>query len=544
MQKWNHALTFLLALTLIVSSGLLPVWGEEEKVTILKENFDSYADESAAQSGLSKNWKIEDSSTWGKTDGFSLVDNNGGKALKMSWLGGRLFRAQNVVMPDAYEITFQAKGGSTTGDSGFFFLHTLSENYQVKKIFDTGTNAIRDAKPEDNIYISIFEDDGHKGSDFGNGVGYAGIYVKLHSDKLYIIVKTEESLDATYTKGIGNLRYAAPLPAGKNFDNGYVDIKIIEKDKTVSFYAGNTLLGSVVYSEQNGSFYTKAIILDASGKEVAKTERAKINGENILGFSTRGGTMYLDNIQIDSLTGAVSTLQIVPIYDDKEGTKGDAIPFTYDTQVAFRVTAKAGDAFKSVTYKEMPTFEANGTSFQFSVFKWQYDYETTIDGEPVYETKITDHKDNQDCTITFPEPLGSGHYLVVVWEGEEGQDDDGYPKGQPGVWKHSVPTDSNILVFYNGMEEEYGLFVQCVMIENGDPNGTVEDLDATPTPDSSTLTPTPTPTEKPKESTPSPTPVKPADNQGSIVVWIVVAICAVVIAGAVVFIVLKRKKKS
>ncbi len=549
MQKLKNTMALLIALALVASLGLLPAAAEEEKVTFYTENFDAYENDTAAQAELTKKWKVEDNGSWGNTDGFSLVAENGGKALKMSWLGGRLLLGQTLLMPEAYEIKLQAKGGSTGHDSGFIFVRTISQVYQVTKVFDTATNQVRDAVANDNIQMSLFEGDGDKSDGFENGVGYAGIYLKLHGDKLYIVVKTEADVDAVHTKGIGNLRYAASLPSGKNFENDYVNIKIVEKDQVVSIYAEDTLLGSVAYSELKDSYFTKAVIKDAAGAEVGTTDRAKISSDNTVGFSTRGSTMYLDNIQMDSLSGELTSLKVVPIYDASAPEKGEAIPMDVGKEIGFRFTVPAGDALKSVTYKEMPTYNGEQTAFRFTVFKWTYDYFATIEGEPVYDTTISNHKDNLDCTITFPEPLGSGHYLVVIWEGEPGVDAEGYPQGQPGIWKHEMPTDPNTLIFENGYEAEYGLFVQCLVIENGDPDGTVDDLDATPTP--KPATPTPEVTEKPADNTPEVTkvpatkaPADESDSDSNAGLWIAVIVCVVAVCGAAAAVIVIRKKRK
>ncbi len=555
MQIRKHALTLFLAVAMIVSCTVLPVAAEEEKVAVYSENFDSFANHSEAQVGLSKVWKLLLDNVWDESSGFSLADHNDGKALKISWIGGRMMQARNLALPENYEITFQAKGGTDSAAGGFFFLHALSENYQVAQVFDLSTNTVRDAVVEDVVSMSLYESDGDRSSDFGEGVGYAGIYIKLHKDKLYIAVKTEEAHSASYIKGIGNLRYAAQLPAGKSFDRDYVDIKIIEKDKRVSFYAGDTLLGSVVYSEENGRYFTKAVIYDAAGKEAASTDRAKICTENVIGYSVRNSSMYLDNIKIDSLSGSVNTLKVVPIYDESY-EKGAAERILADVEIAFRVTAAPGDAFKSVTYKNMPTYTGANTAFRFSVYKWMFDYDTTMEGEPVYDTVISNHKDYQDCVITFPEPLGSGHYLAVLSEGKQGDND-----SSPGIWLHEAPEDRDILVFYNGEEKSFGLFAECTMIEGGDPDGTVADLNATPTPNPHAPTPSAAePTESPSAATadtspvasasvvpspvPSASPENASDTDGSPLPYIILAVCGAVIIGAVVFLILFKRKKA
>ncbi len=538
MKKRKHINIIILLTVLTLLFGILPsVATESEKKILYSEDFESYENDRQIALRFSSVWSSEDNNTWGdRESGFALVNENGGKALKMSWVGGRLLATKNLLIPKSYEVSFQVKGGTNDHGGGFFFLHTVGGGYVIKKVFDRDTKEIRPAVATDNPIIGIYEEDGDNSDGFSYGVGYAGMYLNLHGDKLYIVVKTQEELSETHTKGIGNMRYAASLPKGKSFDNEYITIRIVEEAQTISVYAEETLMGTVVYDGLEGEYYRHAEIQDTTGKKVKSTETAMIAENNVLSFATREANLYLDNIQVS--TSNKEVLKTINIYNESEPEKWQERMLHFeDTSFAFRVTTPTGDSLKSVNFIQMPTNGGDKTSFRFSVFRWNTSYDSTIAGDPVYDTVIFDHKDNMDRIITFPEPLGSGTYLCVIWEGNKAIIDSGETsEGTPGVWSHMPPDERSILIFENGEEVEYGLWVSCVLIEGGDPNATPE---STSTPPAS-QTPSPAPIK-----TAAPTVTPSAEKKGNTGMLIGIVVGAVVVVGSAValILILKRKKK-
>ncbi|MBE7067073.1 MAG: hypothetical protein E7385_05925 [Ruminococcaceae bacterium] len=549
----------LLFVTISILCNICYCFAEEndESSIIYSENFESYGDPEAVKSAFQKYWYVEDNNSWGADYGFNLIDNKGSKVLNMSWLGGRLLLGDYISLPESYEIQFQANGGLSTSDSGFIFLRTIRQVHTVTQIYDKAIQGIRDAQPQDSPYIHIFENDGDTSDGFANGVGHAGIFLKLHGNQLVIGVKTTEAVDEVHTKGLGNLRYLATLPDEKNFETDFISIKIIETDKNVSVFADEVLLATVSFSEQRDNIYTKAVIKDALGTEVGSTDTAIIAVKNLIGFSTRGAFMNLDNIVIKSLDGKAIKQNIVPIYDELEAEKVGLIPFqTSEVSAGFRITVNAGDALESIDIRQLSTNGGKKTSLTMSVYKWFYDYDTTIFEDPIYQTVIYDHNDNAPCDITFPTPLDSGHYLVVFDQAGMGEDKDGNVMGFPCLWTSSIPDTEkygNVVTYVNGIESENGIWAFCVILENGDPDGELWDIDSTPTPDSN-VTPTIKPTEPAVTNTPditvAPTekvieptqePAVNGNNTGTIVA---IVICIVAIVCTVIIIIVIKNKKN
>lgn len=541
-KKYINIFVFLtvLALLFVIQPSAAT---ESEKRILYSEDFESYENDRQLALKLSSVWSSVDDSTWGNREsGFALVNENGGKTLKMSWVGGRLLATKNLQLPKSYEVSFQAKGGTNDHGGGFFFLHTIESGYVVKEIFDRDTKEIRPAVDTDNPIIGIFEEDRDNSDGFSYGVGYAGIYLNLHGDKLYIVVKTQEELSETHAKGIGNMRYAVELPNGKSFDNEYITIRIVEEAQTISVYAEEKLMGKVVYDGLDGDYYRYAEIQDTTGKKVKSTETAMIAEKNVLSFATREANLYLDNINVS--TSDEEALKLINIYDESEPEKWqERMLHSEDSSFAFRITTPTGDSLKSVNFIQMPTNGGDKTSFRFSVFRWNTSddsYDSTIAGDPVFDTVIFNHKDNMDCIITFPEPLGSGTYLCVIWEGNKAIIDAGETSdGTPGIWSHMPPDGESTLIFENGEEVDYGLWVSCVLIEGGDPNATPPE--ATPTPPAA-QTPS-LPSIPIKTSSPTITTSVEKNSNTGMLIGIVVGAAVLVGLSVALILILKRKKK-
>ncbi len=478
MRNVKKGFAWILALALCLSLWTVPAMAEEKKV-IYSENFDSLADDAAAKEALKGFWHMEIADAWpqdSSNGGFSLTENGGGKALHMKWLNGRRLLLATPYIPGNYEVAFQAKSSATTPNGGFFFLHTLSRTPTITQAYDKDKGVV-DLNPAQ--YVDVFEDDGCKADDIGFGVGYAGIYLKLDGTRLEIGVKTAEEISEIYQKGIGNLRYFADLPEGKDFRNDLLQIRVTESNRKVSVYVEDTLLAAVEYSEIKGDYFTKAAIQDASGKIVKTTENARIaTVDNVIGFSTRGGDLVLDNFEVLSLDGFVPIAAgIKKLFDDSKDKSG-ALGILGDSSVAVRIDIASGQAMNSFTYCGMPTYSARNTEFTFSVYRWNQDYDTTVKGTPVYQTVKFNHTDNQDCIFYFPDPIQAGTYLIVMSNGKAGVDSTGNPNGQPAVWTHTKAADSSAVFYSNGEEADFAIFAQYSLLD-GYP--VIPDTEPTPT---------------------------------------------------------------
>lgn len=69
--------------------------------------------------------------------------------------------------------------------------------------------------------------------------------------------------------------------------------------------------------------------------------------------------------------------------------------------------------------------QPNGAA-NFSIYRWNYDYEQTIAGEPVYSKTITSIQDNTVVKFELDQPLGPGEYVVYIQDNQE---------TKIGIWK-------------------------------------------------------------------------------------------------------------
>ncbi len=438
MKKSCMIVALLLTLVLPAAAGGSPVLANDsDKPLVYGENFDALADDQAAVKELEEDWSI--------TGPLTLESEETGKSLKLSWwdLESRQMILDKVYVPNQYEMTFQIKGGTGSHDGCFVFLRTT-------------------AKPE---FFPLFDSDGCASDGLANGVGDAGIYLKPHGTKLHIGVKTAETVSEIYTKGIGNLRYVVDLPEGKDFGFHYLNIKLVDQDNTVSVYLEDALAATISYSEWNGRYYTKAIIRDAGGEQVAQTSTARIAAlENTPALVVRGGYMNLDNLSICSLTGSAPVLMPeTALYDTTTG-RGDPAAVTGETELAMKITVKNGQALRALTFQEMPTYDGLQTRFTFSVYSWNKDYATTLQGKALYKTEKYDHTNCTDCVFAFPEPLRAGTYLFVLSDGQPGVNQSGEPTGHPGVWTAARKAEQSVITFENGEEKAYSIYASISLL--------------------------------------------------------------------------------
>ena len=439
MKKVRVFMAALLALLLVPAAGLQSVLAEEAEVPVVfAENFDAFADDAAAAEALEKAWSI--------TGPLKLEEAEAGKALRLDWweLASRQMILDKAYVPNAYEMSFALKGGTGSHDGCFVFLRTNAK--QAK--------------------FPLFEADGCTTDGLANGVGDAGIYIKPHGAKLHIGVKTAEPVDDAHAQGIGNLRYVVDLPAGKDFGFHYLRFRIVDQDHVVSIYMEDALVATIAYSDIQDGYYTKAVIKKADGETAGQTETARIAAlENTPALVVRGGYMSIDDFSVKSLTGtAPALLPEVMLYDTAAG-RGNPAGLTGDAELAMKITVEPGKAMKSITFKEMPTFDGFQTKFTFSVYRWDTDYAATLQGTPVYQTEKYDHANCVDCIFGFPEPLSAGTYLFVISDGKAGVDAGGAAGGHPGVWTASKAADPAVTVFSNGTEADFAIYASMTLLD-------------------------------------------------------------------------------
>lgn len=431
----------LVLFLLAAAIGPISVFAEETETPVLyTENFDAFADVSVAKSELEKYWYLESA--------FTLEEAGTGKALKLDWAAAnRQMILEKVYAPQDYEVSLCVMGGSITQEGGFIFLRTNS--------------AIAHSWPNTLYEADLCQTDGFT----SGGVGVTGIFLKLHGPKLHIGVKTAEAVDDVYQKGIGNLRHIADLPQGKDFGLEYVNIKITDRDHVVSVYIEDVLAATITYSNPEGEYYTKAVIKNADGQIVKQTETARIAVENTMGLSVRGSYMNVDELTIRSLTGIAPVVLPAAALYDTDQPRGTHFQVGADTELAMKITVAPGKAMKSLTYKNMPTYTGLKTEVTFSVYQWNTDYTSSLQQAPVYRAVVYDHKDNQDRTFEFWNPLQAGTYLFVLSDGRKGVNNSGAEAGPPGVWRAEPSDRLGVTVFANGEEQSFAIYSSMVLLD-------------------------------------------------------------------------------
>ncbi|MBE7066585.1 MAG: hypothetical protein E7385_03430 [Ruminococcaceae bacterium] len=362
-----------------------------------------------------------------------------------------------------------------------------------------------DGTPVHNVYEIAPDHD----SSMGPIVGDSGIGISFSNYgedfvTLYIITRDDKGYSSIYHQEY----YEVNGIYGAFSNAAWGKIRVTDSNGRLSLYVNDELSIYVEYSNLVDGHYTKAVIYDAKGTEMDRTEEAWITADANIALGSSNAAFNIDQIMFkDPTSNATPTptptidpnktpsstataaptapatqKKVISMYNTSFDRTGVLPLYTAEVAYGFKFTVESGNSLDSIILKSMATNGAYETSFTVFVYKWYGDYDESIFQDPVYYVTVEDHIDNANCIIDFPEDLGCGHYLVVVTEATTGVDVDGnqLSTGFPLLWKSEMSEDDSIIVFENGFETDYGLFVDCVTIVGGDPDGVVEDVTAAP----------------------------------------------------------------
>ena len=90
----------------------------------------------------------------------------------------------------------------------------------------------------------------------------------------------------------------------------------------------------------------------------------------------------------------------------------------------------------------MPTYSTSDAECTISLYKWTGNYDSTLAGDPIATQRFAPMKDNDTNWVRF-DAQPAGEYLFHISD----------PKGKPGVWTNSNPTDSKGFLYINGVEQ-------------------------------------------------------------------------------------------
>ncbi len=195
----------------------------------------------------------------------------------------------------------------------------------------------------------------------------------------------------------------------------------------------------------------------------------------------------------------------------------------------------------SLVFENLPTWNTKINSFQLDLYRWDGDYDSTVEAEPVYSNLFENREDSQSLTIDFDTPLPAGRYLWVITDSVSERPDGGMGYGV-SPWTTTEQGPDGTVCFVDGMELDEGSYRVSVKISYRDSDPEI-DPEVTEEP---VVTPTP---ERPENTEPTNTPVNtatsaPAASDGKFpFVWIAVAV-VVILAGAIAVSFIVKRKRS
>ncbi len=284
----NKVLSLMLVLTLFVSfvspfvtTAKLYKPISAKSADVYYEDFE-YKDPVTAKTEILSNWSVEDTGNWG-TANLKLSEEAGGNSyMHLQWVAGRLFRYKNIklVSPYTFSGRFRVKGNNH--DGGVIF-------------FRTDTTPIKVGA----YYMNEYETDGYNDGTFSNGVGATGVYLKPQGTKMYVFVRTSETLDAIYTKGLGRKFFVVDMPGGIDCEKQFFNVSVKDNGSKMEIFVENTLIATVEYSNLVGGLYTNAIMKDAQGNIKHNITNARIAASDAtIAMACRGEWIDFDDIEI------------------------------------------------------------------------------------------------------------------------------------------------------------------------------------------------------------------------------------------------------
>lgn len=137
----------------------------------------------------------------------------------------------------------------------------------------------------------------------GPYVGDSGIGITFASDSsqewitLFVLTKDAEG-------NYSHIEYKVTYPydnSEKTFSGGWSDVRIDDKDETLSLYLNDELVASVAYGSVSEDFYKNATIYDANNTQVAATTDAMISAYANIGLASRASALNVDNLAFKKL---------------------------------------------------------------------------------------------------------------------------------------------------------------------------------------------------------------------------------------------------
>ena len=261
---------------------------------------------------------------------------------------------------------------------------------------------------------NYYETDGTNVMGTSNGTGGAGIYARMESGILHIVVKY---YDITNVTRVGNKSYSLPCNGTK--------LTMADDGETVSILVdGQTMAtilleGSTVYKDINevspkNGFATRATVTLADGTtEVIENTLVADTCECQIGMVVRGGSLKFDTVEVFPFSHiSIPEIRIpfeVPDHYDEavDLASGHGAPFTA-TQDRFGQRFNIGENFlKNISIENLATYsDGNVNTWSLKVWRWKGDYATTVSAEPLFNFIGENHPDNMTFSLDIPAELG------------------------------------------------------------------------------------------------------------------------------------------
>ncbi len=261
---------------------------------------------------------------------------------------------------------------------------------------------------------NYYETDGTNGMGNSSGTGGAGIYARIESGTLYIVVKYYDENNVTR---VGNKSYSLPCNGTKltMADDGE-NIYILVDGRTMAVIE---LEGSIEYADINevsprNGFAAKVTVRLADGTtDTFYDTLVAATCESQIGMVVRGGSLKFDTVEVFPFSHiSIPEIRIpfeVPDHYDEavDLATGHGAPFTAP-QDRFGQRFNIGENFlKNISIKNLATYsDGNVNTWSFKVWRWKGDYATTVSTEPLFNFVGENHPDNMTFSLDIPAELG------------------------------------------------------------------------------------------------------------------------------------------
>ncbi len=347
-----------------------------------------------------------------------------------SAIGSTTFSYNSAETPDLKSF-FKGFDGAVDANANFATSpYALSWITQAYKTMD-GTYEMTVTNINSSIYGGTMFFRGNPNPNFGDpnyygtdnsafGVGCAGIYATILNGALSINVRGVDGAG----KPVNHL-YSVAM-------NGK-DIKIIDDNKSVRFYEGDTLLATVAISGDNGSGYATEATVTANGVSETLTDvclAATVASD--VGFAARGVVLTFDAVTIGAITE-------IPAEPETEAPKPE-MP-AEATNVALGATVTATESYE----EGAPFFH---TSFLTDGIWTTYDGATnlTLGWNSLTNPEYTDEYRPVSITLSL-DNVYTLYQLVI----------------KPMMWSNGdkLPRDFNIQVSLTGADDSWTTVVDA-----------------------------------------------------------------------------------